>query len=128
MCALVLLHGCLIVTDNFLPILQDYSYFAPTMIVILLAVVVSLLIGYFVLTRRWWAILGVSVLCAYGLAHDFGQFMDLLYPLQYLKALNYIPPINLLVGAIYVVEAIIPLFGMVILFMGFKASLRASRA
>ena len=128
MCALVLFHGCLLVIDDLSHFLYGLSFSAETALVILLKVVVSLLISYFVLARRLWAIVGVSVLCAYGLAHDFGQFMDLLYPLQYMKALNYIPPPHLLVGAIYILEAVIPLLGIVILSMGIKESFRASRA
>jgi len=49
MCALVLLHGCLIVIDNLSHMLQ--GFYALAMIVTLLVVVVSLLIGYLVLTR-----------------------------------------------------------------------------
>ncbi len=124
MCALVLLHGFLIAIDN-LRLMQGFSTFL-TMLIILLAIAISLLLCYLVLTRRLWVILGVSLLFAYLLSLGIQEFTNHWPPIHFLVSLQ--DPFRTLPNIIYLLEAIIPLFGIVILFLGIRTSSRGSRA
>jgi type IV secretory pathway VirB2 component (pilin) len=124
MSALVLLHGSLIVIDNLYYMLQG-GFSTLTMLVILLEAALSLLIGYLILTRRLLIILGVSLLFAYLLSLVVGQFTNQWPPVDVLVWL--LVPFHFLADAIYILEVIIPLLGVVILFMGIKTGLQASR-
>jgi hypothetical protein len=125
MCALILLHGCLIVIDNLQHMLQG-GFYISVMLIALLAIVISLLLCYLVLTRRLWVILGVSILFAYLLSLGIQEFTNHWPPIDFLVFL--LDPFRTLPNIIYLLEAIILLLGSVILFLGIGTSLRASRA
>jgi type IV secretory pathway VirB2 component (pilin) len=125
MCALILLHGSLIVIDNLQHMLQG-GFYISAMLIVLLAIAISLLLCYLVLTRRLWVILGVSLLFACLLSLGVQQFTNHWPPINFLVFLQ--DPFRTLPNIIYLLEAIIPLFGIVILFLGIRTSSRASRA
>jgi hypothetical protein len=123
MSALVLLHGFLIVIDNLQHMLQG-GFYPSVMLIILLVIVISLLGGYLVLTRRLLIILCVSLLFAYLLSLGIHEFTNQWPPIDIVW---FLVPFHFLADAIYILEAIIPLLGVVILFMGIKTGLQASR-
>ncbi len=125
MSALVLLHGGLIVIDN-LRYTPEVGFPPLLVLIILLEVVVSLLIGYLVLTGRLLVILGVSLLFAYLLSYGIQIYASSWPPIDILGLLQN--PYRTLPNIIYLLEAIIPIFGVVILFMGIRERVRVSRA
>jgi lysylphosphatidylglycerol synthetase-like protein (DUF2156 family) len=126
MSVLVLLHGFLVVIGNLSGLVQDFSTraFAGTMLVMGLTTVISLLLGYLILTRKLWIIVGVSLLSACLLVLSAQLFMNHWpAPDPLIWLLN---PSNLLSNVINLLEAIIALFGLAIFFTGLKTRLRTA--